>query len=276
MKIEDLIKLREEVGQDLPMEIIEKVIQDASFSEASELGVDYAKSNGYDSIENAPFCIDKVNASKTRIVIDDGVKQLIEAMKKSAYDQSSGKSLGDNYEAIFMLIGERNPEGIIHITDGEWDERGYEPNKYKFMDPDAYNYSYDFFTDKSNVAEASSYFSKLVDRTAEAAKGNSLVIIYGHTHPHRKGYGQINNYPSRSDISASVAEAMNYYVQENGVCTFLNAIINADGDLDVFGYDAGNEKFEIYKNIRYKSGEVVKAYTDGIYPIAKSSGTFGE
>ena len=48
---------------------------------------------------------------------------------------------------------------------------------------------------------------------------------------------------------------------------FLNAIINADGDLNIFGFDVETGRFFILNDVAYQSGEKIAAYTEGNYPI---------
>lgn len=252
---------------EISFEQLEGLIGETSFSEASKLGLDYAKGMKYVSFENAPFCLDRVKAAPVKVVLSESVKPIIEDMKTSAKEQSDkrGKS-AENYEASFCLYGRIVGDKII-ISDAFWDERGYKPNEYKYADPDSLNYA-SFFDNYSNVTTTSRGYDKQVDGVcASATSDGSLVVIYGHTHPQTNTYGKINNYPSRSDIVLSVEEAVTHYAQENGNCTFLNAIINADGDLNIFGYDVEAGKFFTIHDVKYETGEKVASYTEGNYPI---------
>ena len=244
---------------------VAEIVADDNFIIAAKTGFDYAKNENYINFDNAPFCIDLATRSKTKLVVADRLKILIEDMHKKAVQQSDTPKIdGDYYEASFCLVG-RDNGGVIEIQDGFWDDQGYIPNKKG--DPD--NYSYDFWRFDDNVTIASSKFNNLIMKSCEtASKDLSLVLIHGHTHPQKREYGKINNYASRSDIVASVEESVDYYDQENGKCMFLNAIINADGDLNVFGYDVKKEKFLIFDKISYASGSKIKAYSDGNYPIS--------
>lgn len=265
MNIEELKKLFDE--NDVSFEEVEKIISEENFSVASKLGRDYAEGMKFASFENAPFCIDKVGASPVSVVVSDSAKSVIELMKSSAREQSDTREKSaDNYEASFCLYG-RMIDGKILITDAFWDERGYKPNEYKYADPDAMNYG-SFFANYSNVTTTSRQYDRKVDEIcATATPDGSLVVIYGHTHPQTNTYGKINNYPSRTDIALAVEEAVEHYAQKNGTCTFLNAIINADGDLNIFGYDAESGRFFILNDVQYQSGEKIPAYTEGNYPI---------
>ena len=112
MNIEELKNMFDE--KDLSFEDVEKIIDNKNFSEAAKLGVDYAKSQKFVNFEDAPFCIDKIDAVPIQIVIADSVKKLIDDMKKSAIVQSdTAEKKGDNYEASFCLYGQKKGEKII-------------------------------------------------------------------------------------------------------------------------------------------------------------------
>lgn len=247
---------------------IEKIIGEEFFSEAAKMGKSYAEGMKYVRFEDAPFCIDRVGSAPIKVVVADSVKPLIEDMKKSAKEQSDTKEKSaDNYEASFCLYGRFEGDKIV-ITDAFWDERGYKPNEYLYADPDALVYG-NFFANFSNVTTTSKWYDQKVDAVCETAPADgSLVVIYGHTHPQTSTYGKINNYPSRTDIALSVEEAVTHYAQQNATCIFLNAIINADGDLNIFGYDVESGKFFILDDVKYENGEKIAAYTEGNYPIS--------
>ncbi len=257
---------------------ISEIVSEESFSEAGALGFDYAKQNNMLSEETFPFCIDKVRRTQSRVVFDDSTKSLIEKMKALAKEESDDGSFKLNhYEAAFCLVGEKTKDKII-INDGFWDERGFKPNKTKFYDPDDYGgFGFDSFYDhSSNVVDVSSDFLEKMEEICNNAIGNNLVVIYGHTHPQLDSLGKLNNYPSVSDITSSVSEAVEHYQQKNGYCTFLNAIINADGDLNIFGYDILFKKFIVLDKLVYQNGEKINALTDGNYPLSNHKGSMGE
>lgn len=264
MNIEELKALFEE---DVSFEQIEELVSDDVFAGASKLGIDYAEKHGFESFEDAPFCLEQVTPGTVSVVVDDGVKPVVELMKKLAKEQSdTSDKKADHYEASFCLYG-RMQDGKIVITDGFWDERGYQPNAYKYADPDSLNYG-GFFADYSNVTTTSRWYDRKVDAVCDSATPDgSLVVIYGHTHPQTKELGKVNNYPSRTDVSLAVEEAVTRYTQANGSCSFLNAIINADGDLNIFGFDVETGKFFILDDVKYKSGKKIEAYTEENYPI---------
>lgn len=265
MKIEELKEVFN--GDDVPFEKVEEIVSDDVFSGASKLGIDYAKGAGFENFEDAPFCLEKVTPGTAGVIVDDGVKPIIELMKKHAKTQSdTPRKKADHYEASFCLYG-RLVDGKIMISDGFWDERGYKPNAYKYVDPDALSYG-SFFADYSNVTTTSVWYDKKVDAVCEGASPDgSLVVIYGHTHPQTNAYGKINNYPSRTDVVLSVEEAVTRYTQANGTCSFLNAIINADGDLNIFGFDVETGRYFILNDVKYRSGEKIASYTEENYPI---------
>lgn len=257
---------------------ISEIVSEESFREAGTLGFDYAKQNNMLSEETFPFCIDKVRRTQSRVVFDDSTKSLIEKMKALAKEESDDGSFKLNhYEAAFCLVGEKTKDKII-INDGFWDERGFKPNKTKFYDPDDYGgFGFDSFYDhSSNVVDVSSDFLEKMEEICNNAIGNNLVVIYGHTHPQLDSLGKLNNYPSVSDITSSVSEAVEHYQQKNGYCTFLNAIINADGDLNIFGYDILFKKFIVLDKLVYQNGEKINALTDGNYPLSNHKGSMGE
>ena len=151
MNIQELKTLFDE--NDVSFEDVEKIIAEDTFSAAAKYGIAYVESMKFEDFEDAPFCIEKVGASPVSVVVADSVKPIIELMKKSAKDQSDKKKKADNYEASFCLHG-RMSDGKIVITDAFWDERGYQPNAYKYADPDSLNYG-SFFANYSNVTTTS-------------------------------------------------------------------------------------------------------------------------
>ncbi len=267
MNIELLKKNLKDI-QDLGQ--VKLILKDETFNQADERGVNYAKNASFSNLQTAPFCIDLVKSSNISILVDDEVKLLIENMKNLALEQSDTlEAKADNYEATFLLIGKKEGDGI-HIYDSCWDDEGFEPNRYKFTDPDNYDFAF-FATPKRNVTTISDKFVKVLHTVAGSSTDNSLVLIHGHTHPQTAAMAKLNNYPSRQDICASVEEALNFYQQENGTCLFLNAIINADGDLNVYGFDAKAAKFIKIDKIKYKSGEKISSYSQGSFPIKEES-----
>ena len=70
-------------------EDVAEIIADDNFSIAAKTGFDYAKSKNYINFDNAPFCIDLATRSKTKVVVADHLKTLIEDMHKKAVQQRS-------------------------------------------------------------------------------------------------------------------------------------------------------------------------------------------
>lgn len=263
--------------RNVSFEQIETIIGSSDFKEASRLGVEYAKTHKYEELDYAPFCIDKVDASATRVVFADSLKELIKSMNDLAVDESDriGKR-GSHHEASYCFVGERIGDTIV-IREGFWDSKGFTPNRL-FADPDGmdgWGNIFSYVTDANETSTSAAYERKIKEICAEAGQDGSLVVIYGHTHPQMRKYKKINNYPSREDIKLAVEEAVSHYAQENGTCTFLNAIITADGDLNIFGYDVQTGKFEIYDKVQYETAGKIKTYTEGDYPIAPGPSGFG-
>jgi len=257
---------------------IAEIISEESFNEAGRLGFEYAKQNNMHNEETFPFAIDRVRRAQIRVIFNDNLKPLINKMESLAKQESDDGSFKLNhYEAAFCLVGEKTKDKIIN-NNAFWDERGFKPNKTKFYDPDDYGgFGYDSFYDhSSNVVAVSSDFIDKMEEICQNATGDNLVVIYGHTHPQLDSLGKLNNYPSVSDITSSVSEAVEHYQQKNGYCTFLNAIVNADGDLNIFGYDMSSKRFIVFDKLVYQSGAKINALTDENYPLSSYKGSMGE
>lgn len=261
---------------------------DKRFLEAEQLGIEHFRKSGYHGIACAPFCIDKIKRAGTRVIIEDSIKPLIELMKQKAVSESFqlGK-YNTHYEASFSFVG-RMKNNKIFIEEAFWDEEGFgktttKTSKGSYYDPDCEYGSFDSFfrdsfrsafsTSSGNITTPSDQYIDMQDSICADAQDNEngiFVFINGHTHPFNKDMGKLNNYPSRDDVSKSISEAREYFSQPNGKCIYLNAIINAEGDLNIFGVNLLTGEYLAYDNIVYKaSGDHVASLTEGKYPIEK-------
>ena len=270
----DLKKLSESVKEkNLEYTDVLELVGDKGFADAGALGEDWVKSAGGTNFEDAPFCVDKVARSRTKVVLGASAVEIFDKMKKCATSQSDVKHIKmDNYEASFCLTGRKEGDKII-IDGAFWDEDGYMPNKNRNYDPDSY---YELPTSRvgSNETTASKGFADKMKKACGDAvpEGTIRVVVGGHTHPQTMEMGQINNYPSRTDIVLAVEEAGEHYEQGDKTCMFLNAIVTADGDLNIFGIDEKGE-FVIFDKVQTPAGKQIAAYTEGNYPL--SSGPNG-
>ena len=271
----DLKKLAESVKEnDLSYADVLALIEDQCFLKAATLGEDWVRSVEGTDFDDAPFCIDQIAGSKSRVVLGADAIAIIEEMKKQAKNQSDIKHIKmDNYEASFCLTGRKEGDKII-IDGAFWDKDGYMPNRNKNYDPDSY---YDLPTSRvgANETTTSDEFDSKMDSACGIAvpEGTIRVVINGHTHPQTSKMGQINNYPSRTDIVLAVEEAGKHYVQGDSTCMFLNAIVTADGDLNIFGIDEKGE-FVIFDKVQTPAGKQIAAYTEGNYPLSSSPSGF--
>ena len=222
---------------------------------------------------DAPFCIDTIKPSKTKVVLSAEVFKMYQDMHKRAVSQSDTPTKdGDKYEASFCFAGRKEGDTII-LDEAFWDKSGYVPERP--YDPDACYSELPAFNFFSNVTTGSKEFASKLKTACKipVSASNTRIVINGHTHPQTKSMGQINNYPSRTDVVLAVEEAAEYYVQGDRTCTFLNAIVTADGDLNIFGVDEKGE-FVIFDNVRTKAGEKVPSYTEGKYPLSSGPDEF--
>ncbi len=268
----DLIKLSEYVkDNDLSYEEVVKLVDGKQFAAAGKTGEDWVKSVGGTNFEDAPFCVDTLDASKTKVVLGADAIQIVSDMIKKAKTQSDVQHIKmDNYEACFCLAGKKEGSQII-IDEAFWDEEGYMPTRNRNYDPDSY-YDLPAFNKNSNITtESTGYTKKVNDACKTQVSQNSIrVVINGHTHPQTSEMGQINNYPSRTDIVLAAQEAGEHYLQGDKTCIFLNAIVTADGDLNIFGVDEKGE-FVIFDKVQTPSGKSIAAYTEGNYPLSNPS-----
>ena len=268
----DLRKLNDFVaGQngDLTYEDVLALTQSKQFAEAGKKGEDWLKSQGSSDFEDAPFCIDTIKPSKTRVVLSDEAFKIYKDMHKKALSQSdTPQKDGDNYEASFYFAGRKEGDTII-LDEAYWDKSGFIPEKP--YDPDDCYGELSAMNFDSNVTKTSGVFDSKLEAACKipVSASNVRVVVNGHTHPQTREYGQINNYPSRTDIVLAVEEAAKYHVQGNRTCTFLNAIVTADGDLNILGVDEKGE-FVIFDNVKNKKSEKVPSYTEGKYPLSKA------
>ena len=63
-------------------------------------------------------------------------------------------------------------------------------------------------------------------------------------------------------------EATKNYVQGDKTCIYLNAIVNADGDLNIYGVDAQGE-FVIFDKVQTRTGKQIASYTELKYIFIK-------
>lgn len=269
----DLKKLNEFVAVqngDLTYEDVLGLTQSNQFAEAGKMGEEWLKTQGGTDFSDAPFCIDTIKASKTKVILKDEVVKIYKEMLKRAVSQSdTPDKKQDNYEACFCLAGRKEGDTII-LDEAFWDKAGYTPEKP--YDPDACYFDLPTYNAYSNVTTASSGFVRKMETACKMPVSASSVriVINGHTHPQTREMGRINNYPSRTDVVLAVEEAAKYYVQGDRTCTFLNAIVTAEGDLNIFGVDENGE-FVIFDNVKNAKGEKVPSYTDGKYPLSNAS-----
>ena len=232
------------------------------FVEASKLGIEYAKNNGFGKIEDAPFCIDKVSRSGVNITLNrDAVDVVNEAQRLACVESDTEKmTFRSHIEVAFALAGYQTEKGIFI------DEAFYDYASYG-------NLSRRYNLEASNNLELSVGFVKKLCEACEnidTSKGQR-VVIYGHTHPQISPFWKINNYPSRVDIASSIGEASMHYEQDGGKCVFLNAIATADKDINIYGLNLTTGEYQIYPNVKNKYGDKIKAYTEGNYPLSEKS-----
>ncbi len=268
----DLRKLNEFLNEyELQYGDVLQIVSDKKFADAGTLGEEWVKSVGGTDFEDAPFCIDQIASSKTNVVVGGEAVEIIKKMKSLATSQSyTPQKLNDNYEACFCLTGRKEGDTII-IDEAFWDKDGFAPNRQKYYDPDNYD-ALPVYDDSSNVTTESEGYLRKVSATCKipVSAGSTRVVISGHTHPQTRKMGKINNYPSRTDIVLAVEEAAKNYVQGDKTCIYLNAIVNADGDLNIYGVDAQGE-FVIFNKVQTRTGKQIASYTEGNYPLSNSS-----
>lgn len=232
------------------------------FVEASKLGIEYAKNNGFSEIEDAPFCIDKVSSSSENVILSpDAVDVVDEAQRLARVESDTEKmTFRSHVEVAFALVGYQTEKGI-------------------FIDEAFYDYaSYGSLSRRYNLAASNNlelsvgFMNKLCEacKNIDTSKGQR-VVIYGHTHPQISPFWKVNNYPSRVDIASSIGEAYMHYEQNGGNCIFLNAIATADKDINIYGLNLTTGKYQIYPNVKNIYGDKIKSYTVGNYPLSEKS-----
>lgn len=279
MNLEELIKVS---GYSyVNFNYVAPFIEESTFFEADNMGLEYAKNNGIRNFDCAPFCLDKVKREDTRIIFNDNLKLFIDAMIGIAVLQSDKNGeKAENHEAAFTFIGRRDDEkNKIFITKAFWDEEGFGVDNRKKKNAAALIDDYSdlpMFSDpyQGNVTTVSdNYYHKQEKYCEKADNSGNFVIINGHTHPQLLRHGKVNNYPSREDVVLSITEAATHYGDYNGNCTYLNAVINADGDLNIFGFDMKKQKFVVFDKLVYKdSSTSINSLTEGNYPIQATKG----
>ena len=160
----DLRKLNEFVNApngDLTYEDVLAVTQNKQFIEAGKMGEAWVKSIGGTDFSDAPFCIDTIKASKTKIVLKEEAVKIYEEMLKRAVSQSdTADKKKDNYEACFCFAGRKEGDTII-IDEAFWDKTGYTPEKP--YDPDACYFELPTYNAYSNVTTASDSFVRKME-----------------------------------------------------------------------------------------------------------------
>ena len=76
-------------GDDVPFEKVEEIVSDDVFSGASKLGIDYAKGAGFESFEDAPFCLEKVTPGTAGVIVDDCWKYVPHEESLNEYEKGN-------------------------------------------------------------------------------------------------------------------------------------------------------------------------------------------
>lgn len=264
---------KKNLSKDAKIDEIKTFLDNDKFNKAVEMGRTYAESA---NIKEAPVCIDKLNHSAQKVTLS---REAVEIYKKmcsfakkesdTVADRGDGTQLvipGTHFEYSFCFVGQKTENGIF-INNAFFDTENAISNV--FNDPDYSGNFYNVFANNKNMTSTSASFDKKMHEACETANDQeaSIVVIYGHTHPQTSQLGKINNYPSVTDVELSVTEAHDYYQQENGNCTFLNAIINADEDINIFGYDIPKGEYVTFNKVYNSYGDKLPAFTESNYPI---------
>lgn len=267
------------LSKDANLDEIKTFLDNDKFNKAVEMGKTFAQSKGY---QEAPVCIDKLDHSADKVVLSREAVDIYNKMCSLAKRESDtvsyrgdGTSLvipGSHFEYSFCMVGQKTENGIT-INNAFFDKESAVNSV--FNDPDYSGNFYSVFANSKNTTSTSASFDKKMHEACETANDEegSTVVIYGHTHPQLSDLGKINNYPSATDVELSVTEAHDYYKQEKGNCTFLNAIVNADGDINIFGYDIPKGEYVTYNKLYNSYGDKIPAYTEGNYPLQETTET---